>query len=269
MYIYKILKKPFFGKFMVKWRSPLLPAQAQDWTRVSVNSKSGGTIIGLFAHAGTPTAKGTIVLGHPMGKQAKGYFIKQGYTDFLRQNGFNTLVFDINGFGESTHGSFSYFEDIVAMSIKAGELAPGIPIGYHGISLGGQMAAIAFADATHKYSFAIIESAAATLEDFWKKFPIAYAVLRVFNLLLPQYRKKVRMIDRIREAKNLDSLLLIYSRSDDWVALEMGERFKENSPVPTELWVVDQADHAAIMKSRHKKAYKDKILDYFNRAVLG
>jgi hypothetical protein len=47
----------------------------------------------------------------------------------------------------------------------------------------------------------------------------------------------------------------------------MGERFKADSPVPTELWTVKNAKHAAIMKSEHKKEYKQKIIKYFNQEV--
>jgi alpha-beta hydrolase superfamily lysophospholipase len=267
MNIYKILKRPFFGSFMVKWRSPLTLEQQKEWQPIYTISNSGGVIKGLFAKSKTAKAKATIVLGHPMGKEAKGYFIKHGYTDLLRDNGFNTLVFDINGFGESTHGNFSYFEDIIAISIKASELTPEVPIGYHGISLGGQMATIAFADANHKYKFAIVESAATTLEDFWIRFPMAYRTLQLFNLLLPGYRKQVRMIDRIKEIKNLKSLLLIYSKTDDWVSVEMGKKFKENSPVATELWIVNNAKHASIMKSDYKDDYTRKILEYFESSI--
>lgn len=128
----------------------------------------------------------------------------------LRQNGYNVLVFDINGFGESTHGNFSYFEDIVAISIKAKELTPNLQIGYHGISLGGQWATIAFTDISHEYNFAIIESAAATLDEFWINFPVAYKTLKVLNLLLPKYQQRIRMIDRIRETRKLKSILFIY-----------------------------------------------------------
>jgi alpha-beta hydrolase superfamily lysophospholipase len=267
MNIYKILKRPFFGNFMVQWRSPLSPEQKKEWQPISAKSKSGAVIKGLFAKSKTIEEKGTIVLGHPMGKEAKGYFIKYGYTDLLRENGFNTVVFDINGFGESAHGNFSYHEDIVAIGIKASKLTPDIPIGYHGISLGGQMATIAFADTTHRYNFAIVESAATTLEDFWIKFPVAYKVLTLLNLLLPKYRKQVRMIERIKEAKNLQSLLLIYSKSDAWVSVEMGRKFKENCPVETELWIVDNAEHASIMKSEHRDDYANKILDYFDTSI--
>lgn len=261
-HMYKLLKRPFFGRFMVKWQSPLTEIQKQEWKQITVPSKSGGIIHGLFSQ--TPSAKATIVLGHPMGKEAKGYFIKNGYTALLKQNGYNVVIFDINGFGESTHGSFAYYEDIVAIGIKAQSLTPELPIGYHGISLGGQWATIAFADETHPYKFAIIESAATSLEEFWIMFPSAYKALKIFNLFLPRFRKKILMIERIKEAKHLKSLLLIYSKADDWTPPEMGERFKANSPIATELWTVATAKHASIMKSDDKVIYQDKIIAYFN-----
>lgn len=262
--MYRLLKKPFFGRFMVKWRNPLTVEQQKDWQAVQTKSKSGGIIYGLFAKAFTTRAKATIVLGHPMGKEAKGYFIKNGYTDLLRRNGYNCLVFDINGFGESTHGNFSYFEDIVAIGIEAFKLTPNLPIGYHGISLGGQWATISFADETHKYDFAIIESAATTLDDFWIKYPSVYKTLKVLYFFMPKFKKKVNMQERIKEAKRLKSLLLIYSANDEWTPVSMGEIFKANSPIPTELWIVDKASHAAIMKSTHKTEYEEKIISYFN-----
>jgi Serine aminopeptidase, S33 len=262
--MYKLLKMPFFGRFMVTWKNPLSEQAKSEWAIVSTMSKSGGEIKGLFAKSRTKTANATIVLGHPMGKEAKGYFIKNGYTDLLRDNGFNTLIFDINGFGESTHGNFSFFEDIIAAGNLAFELTPNLPIGYHGISLGGQFATIAFADEYHKYNFAIVESAATTLPEFWKKFPFAYVVLKGMYLLMPAYGRKIEMIERIKEAKNLKSLLFIYSNDDELVSPEMGERFKNNSPVPSELWTVKNAKHAQIMKSEYKDAYQKKIVQFFN-----
>lgn len=262
--IYKLFKMPFVGSFMVKWRSPLTEDEKTDWQPVSAKSKSGGLIKGLFARARTPDAKATIVLGHPMGKEAKAFFLKNGYTDLLRDNGFNTLIFDFNGFGESTNGSFSYFEDVLAIAAKVPGITPGLPIGYHGVSLGAQWALIAFTDQSHPFKSAIIESASATTEEFWVKYPAAYKMLKVLNFLLPRYAKKIRPVERIKEVKNLQSLLLIYSDTDEWTPVEMGERLKANSPVPTELWTVENAAHTGIMKSAHQEEYKQKILAYFN-----
>ena len=267
MIFYKLIKKPFFGKFMVAWKNPLTEAQQREWQPLTIESKSGGKLVALFATAKTPNAKATIVLGHPMGKEAKAYFIKNGYTDLLRNNGFNVLVFDINGFGESTFGNFSFYEDIVAVSIKAKSLTPALPIGYHGISLGGQMATIAFTDEDHRFDFAIIESAATTLQEFWKKFPTAFYVLKFMYLFVPRYAKKISMIDRIAEVKKLQSVLFIYSQTDTWVPFSMGERFQKNCNVSSELWKVETAEHAQIIKSSHRKEYEEKILNYFEEAT--
>ncbi|MDX1905618.1 MAG: alpha/beta hydrolase [Bacteroidia bacterium] len=265
MYLYKWLKRPFFGRFMVTWRSPLSPEEQAAWEPVRVSSRSGGTIAGLFS--AVPDAKATLVLGHPMGKEAKGYFIKHGYTDLYRAQGYNVLVFDVNGFGESSHGNFSYFEDIVAIGQKARELTPDLPIGYHGISLGGQWATIAFADPGHVYDFAIIESAATTLEAFWIHFPVAYRTLRIMGVFLPRYKKQISMVDRIREATRLKSVLFIYSETDTWTPVHMGVSFQANCPVPATLWTVPDAPHAMIMKSPYADAYRAKLLEYTAAAV--
>ncbi len=264
---YKLLKKPFFGNYMVKWRNPLSESEKYQWSHVSTKSKSGGMIKGLFAKSNSENPKATIVLGHPMGKEAKGYFLKNGYTDFLRENGYHVLIFDINGFGESSHGNFSYFEDIVAIGIEAQKLTPDLKIGYFGISLGGNMAAISFADPTHPYQFAILESAATTLNEFWKIFPTAYKTLNVLNFLLPKYTNKIKMIERIKEAKNLKSILFIYSEKDSWTPIEMGKRFLENCTIPAELFILKNAEHANATKSIDKELYFEKIISYFDSEI--
>lgn len=253
---------------MVKWQNPLPNDEKANWEQIITKSKSGGLIYGLFAKSITGKSKATIVLGHPMGKEAKGYFLKSGYADFLRSNGYNIYAFDLNGFGESTNGNFSYYEDIISASLKAKELTPDLPIGYHGVSLGGQWATISFADSRHCYNFAIIESAATTLEEFWIHFPIAHKALKLLNILMPKFRKKINMAERIKEAKKLKSILFIYSNNDSWTPVDMGERFKMNSAVPSELWTVENAKHAQIIKSQHAEDYKIKILAYLEENFI-
>lgn len=267
--LYRLLKKPFFGRYMVRWQNPLIEEQRREWQPVTAASRSGATVRGLFApsraDAGPP--KATIVLGHPMSKEAKGYFLKNGYTDLLRRHGYHVLVFDLNGFGESGHGNFSYFEDIVAIGNAVLARTPELPLGYFGISLGGQWATIAFADPHHPYDFAIVESAATTLDEFWVRFPAAHRALRLLTWLLPAFARTINMVERIKEARGLKSLLLIYSEADAWVPVEMGRRFQANSRVPAELWTLPEGQHAQLMKSPGRAAYEAKIVDYFDRAV--
>ena len=224
-------------------------------------------IRGLIGRTTAPVSKAVIVMGHPMGKEAKGYFIKHGYTDWLRQHGYHTLVFDINGFGESTCGSFNFYEDILAVGAEAARRFPDVPVGYFGVSLGAQWATLAFTDEAHPYRFAILESPPSTLEEFWVNFPPAYAALRTMGLLAPRYARRMNTLNRVKEVKHLRSLLLIYSQSDRWTPVSMGERYRERAPVPTELWLVEQAEHAQIMKSDHRAAYQKKILAFFDENV--
>lgn len=267
MTVYKLLKRPFFGRYMVKWRNPLPESEINDWQRITTTSKSEGEIRGLFARSLTGEEKGTIVLGHPMGKEAKGYFLKNGYVDILRNNGYNVVVFDMNGFGESTHGNFSYYEDILAIGHKAQNLTPNIPIGYLGISLGGQWAVIAFTENAHPYKFAVIESAATTLDEFWKNYPFAYGILQILNIFLPRYRKKVNMLNRASELKGLKSILFIYSEADHLTPPSMGRRYSANCNIPSKLLVLENAKHASAMKSVDKEKYIQSIIEYFDGMI--
>ena len=86
-------------------------------------------------------------------------------------------------------------------------------------------------------------------------------------LFVPRYAKKISMIDRIAEVKKLQSVLFIYSQTDTWVPFSMGERFQKNCNVSSELWKVETAEHAQIIKSSHRKEYEEKILNYFEEAT--
>lgn len=265
--IYKLLKKPFFGRFMVEWRSPITGVERSEWDAFTVNSTSGSKIQAWSAKAKTPQAKGTLVLGHPMGKPAKGYFIKHGYADLYRENGFHVVIFDFNGFGESTVGNFSFQDDVAAVGKEVAKRFPELPLGYHGISLGTQSAALAFTEPDHPFTFAVLESATTSLPEFWKHYPSAYRILMTIKFFMPRYARKIHMVERFPEVKNLDSVLFIYSKTDIYTPLEMGKRYLANSPVPADLWVMEKAGHAEAMASPQKEDYQKRLLDYFNDSV--
>jgi pimeloyl-ACP methyl ester carboxylesterase len=245
---------------MIKWENPLSDEDQDKWIPFRIKSKSGALIKGLSMPAASP-ARATIVLGHPMGKDAKGYFLKNGYGPLYHHCGLNVIVFDFNGFGESTFGNFSYFEDIAAVGEFAADQHPSLPLFYHGISMGGQWGTVAFAH-DHPYDFALLESIPTTLDEFWIKYPVPYRVLKLLYFFMPAYARKVRMIDRISELNRIRSLLLIYSETDMYTPVSMGERFKKMSNKPVELWTVPHAEHAKIIKSYHKAEYEEKLIAF-------
>ena len=75
------------------------------------------------------------------------------------------------------------------------------------------------------------------------------------------------MVERIKEAKKLKSILFIYSDTDTWATTAMGKRFHENCAVTSELWTVPVARHAMIIKSEYSEEYKQKIVAYFDHLV--
>ena len=264
--MYRIIKKPFFRNYMVKWRNPLNENQKKEWKRYEIKSRSNSTIVGMFTE-GKNKIKGTIILGHPMKKSAKGYFLNKGYIEKLQQNGFNVFIFDFNGFGESETGSFSFYYDINAIGNKVKKIVPNLPIGYHGISLGAMWSVIAFTENKHPFDFAVIESAPTSLDEFWVKYPLAYKILKIMNILFPKYKKKINMLERFKDIKNLKSILLIYSKTDNITPISMAEKFINKSNIPIELYSVDNAKHANIIGSTHKKEYLNKIIKYFNNQI--
>lgn len=261
--LWSLLKRPFFGAFMVPWRDPLEPSARAQWTPLAARSASGVDLVVWFAAARAP-ARGTVVLAHPMGKEAKAYFLRNGYADLLRDAGLNVVLFDFNGFGESPHGSFDYHEDALAAGRAARAHAPGLPLAYHGISLGAQWGALAFADPAHPFDLAILESGATSLPEFWVRFPVARVALAVLSVLLPRYRRRVHMVERFREARGLQHVLFVYSRADEWTPVEMGERYHAACAVPATLWVLEAAGHARVMRSSERDAYVARVLAFYD-----
>ena len=92
-------------------------------------------------------------------------------------------------------------------------------------------------------------------------------MLIILNLFLPKYTKKINMLERIKEAKKLQSILFIYSKTDNWTPVSMGERFQKNCPIKSELWAIEKAKHAMVMKSDFSETYKQKIIQYFNDQI--
>ena len=132
--IHRLLRKPFFGRFEVPWNWPSPDDQAK-WERVAFENPRGARLAGIWGPAeGEPL--GTLVLAHPMGKAAKGFWLRQGHAYLFRRARFNVLAFDANGFGESEAVSFDYPADILAAGLWAQARTPEISIGLVGASFG-------------------------------------------------------------------------------------------------------------------------------------
>jgi hypothetical protein len=75
---YRLFKKPFFGRFIRPWRWPDDVDQGQ-WQPLSIASGSGARLAALLAETPAAQAKGAVLLAHPMGAAAKGFWLKYGH----------------------------------------------------------------------------------------------------------------------------------------------------------------------------------------------
>ncbi len=260
--VFRLLKKPFFGRFMVPWRNPLPEGEREHWQSFRVKSKTGAEIQLLWHQQ--QNARGTIVLGHPMGKAAKGLFLKNGHAQQLIAKGFNVMVYDFNGFGESQMGSFNFYHDAEAAGLKAQALSPGMKLGYHGMSLGGMWICPVLSKETNPFSYVILESAATTLPEFWKHYPLAHKILRFSFFFIPRQAEYLKPIRHISQLKGVEKLLLIYSDTDDYTPLEMGERFRDQANIEAQLWNATGAEHALAYK-QYGQDYWDKVIGFFDQ----
>ena len=268
MFLYRLLKTPFFGKYRKPWLFPEVE-NAKDWQRLTVLSGSNARLAALFGPSLVEPVVGNVLLAHPMGKDAKGFFLRDGHARFLRENGFNVLLFDFNGFGESQEGSFSYMEDVLASGRELRRLAPNLPTAVVGTSFGGAWAICALSRKGHGFSAAVIEGAFTTLKEFWYRYPVANLVLSALSVLLPKLEQSLRPITQIQSIEGLRKILFIYGESDRAAPVEMGKRLFQACSLPEPdrfFWKMAESGHTqAFMRASQtcRMRYVDFLRESF------
>ena len=272
MNVYTVLKKPFFSRYQKPWSWPAeAEAERGRWRRVEFDNGRGGKLVGLFGEAGPGPARGTVVCAHPMGVEAKGFYLKHGHAQMLRGGGYNVLLFDFNGFGESPDADLLYPDDVLAAARGARELAPGLPVVGLGSSFGAAWLLCALGREGHGLSAAVLECPFTTLDEYWIRYKVAYAVLKVSTVLMPRLLAQLRPVERIRELRGVSKVLFIYGAMDTVTPVSMGERLMAACPLPPEqrsLWVVPEAKHTRALGAA-PEAYRERVLGLLDSALAG
>lgn len=184
-----------------------------SWERVSFHNAAGANLAGLWGTA-HGDAVGTVVLAHPMGKAAKGFWLRQGHASLFRRAALNVFAFDANGFGESTASSFDYPADVLAAGQWAQTRTPELNVGLVGASFGAGWGLCAMARAGNPYKIAVLEAAFPTLPEFWKHYPLAQTVLKASQIVWPAIERKLRPEAEASRVLGHPSVLLIYGAKD-------------------------------------------------------
>jgi alpha-beta hydrolase superfamily lysophospholipase len=257
---YRLFKKPFFGRFVRPWRWPENVEQSQ-WQRLSVDSQSGALIAALLACAHTAEVKGAVLLVHPMGVAAKGFWMKHGHAELLRQAGYHVMLIDLNGFGESTSTTMDYPLDVVAAGRALQAHYPALPVAVLGASMGAAMSLCALAQADHPFKVAVLESTFPTLLHFWSRYPIPKLGIQLSKLLYPAGERSLRPTYAAQGLVGRPELLLIYGEADEFTPVKDGKLLLQalQGKTATEFWQVPGAEHT--------HAYAAQPQDYAQRVV--
>ena len=262
--LHRILRKPFFGRFEVPWAWP----DGEDrsaWERVTIRSGTGSELAGLWG-AARSDAIGTLVLAHPMGKAAKGFWLRQGHARLFRDSAFNVLVFDANGFGESAASSFDYPADILAAGLWAQARAPQLQVGLVGASFGAGWGLCAMARAGSPYKLALLEAAFPTLPDFWKHYPAAHAALRASQLVWPAFERNLRPEREAPKVIGRPAVLMIYGDQDRYTPPEHGHRLLRafGDAAEARISVLPGVDHTFAFRDA-AESYRELAIPFLGR----
>jgi alpha-beta hydrolase superfamily lysophospholipase len=257
---YRLFKKPFFGRFVRPWQWPDNVDQSQ-WRRLRVVSRSGATLAALVADAHTPQAKGAVLMAHPMGTIAKGFWMKYGHAEMLRQAGYHVMVFDLNGFGESSSTTMDFPLDVLAAGQALQKQYPGTPLAVFGSSMGAAMSVCALAQASHPFKAAVLESAFPTLLHFWSRYPIPKLGIQLSKLVYPAGERRLRPTHAAQHLAGQPAVLMIYGDADEFTPVKDGQL----------LWqALKQKTHAEFWQvtgAKHTHAYAAQPAEYARRVI--
>jgi pimeloyl-ACP methyl ester carboxylesterase len=257
--LHRILRKPFFGRFEVPWTWPD-DTDPSRWERVGFANPGGARLVGLWGPA-ERDALGTLVLAHPMGKAAKGFWLRHGHAELFRRSGFHVLLFDANGFGESEPMSFDYPGDILSAGLWAQARVPSLPVGLVGASFGAGWGLCSMARDGSPYRSAVLEGAFPTLPDFWRHYPVAHAALKASQLVWPSMERNLRPEREAARVIGRPPVLLIYGDRDKYTPPQHGERLMKafGDAAQVQMCVIPEVGHTF--------AYRDAAEAYTSRVI--
>lgn len=261
---YRWFKKPFFGRFVRPWRWPD-SIDSSPWHAQSIPSQSGSDLSAFVAVSCAPDIKGAVLLAHPMGAIAKGFWLKHGHAELLRNAGYHVLVFDLNGFGESPSTNMEYPLDVLAAGQHLQNLYPDLPIAVIGASMGAAMSMCAMAHTKHPFKAAILESAFPTLLHFWRRYPLPKLGIQLTKIIYPAGERRMRPLHAAKHLVGDPSILLIYGDKDIYTPIQDGRLLFDalSKVTSTEFWEVNNAKHTLAYPAQPDE-YSNKIIQFLN-----
>ncbi|MFZ1704850.1 MAG: hypothetical protein WAT79_10930 [Saprospiraceae bacterium] len=206
-------------------------------------------------------SKGTVILAHPYLKEAKLFFANQSHKDIYLQNGFNVVIFDFNGFGESKFNDFHFDKDIdeVVSWIKMYHHTS-IIIG-HGISFGASQLIVQCSKNTGQFSGLVIENCIDKSLHYFKRRNLkVYYFLKFIQVINPSYKSNSDFVSLMKNIHHLKSVAFIYGEEDTVTTPEMGNKLMAKCKVPYQSFTGKKSHLKAIEEKNVYGPFLEKFL---------
>jgi len=251
----------FYLPDRIKYDSPERAGLAFE--PVVFHSADGTQLSGWFlpaaGMASPKNARGTVVHMHG---NAQNMTAQWPYVEWVPARGYNVLVFDYRGYGQS-HGKpdpKGVFEDAVA-ALDYVRSRPDIDTGkifVFGQSLGG-MIAIAAAGASPKGVRAVLAEA-----PFHSYTALSDDRTPGEGQIVDESWSATTHVAKLAPVP----LLLVHGTSDKIVPYSHSQMLLAEAREPKRLVTVEGGDHLDIMTERYGTTYQDMMIDHFEQALL-
>ncbi len=243
-----------------------------EYKKVALNSASGTHIIGWLFDAGKDMP--SIAVFHGLGSN-KGVMLER--TQFLVEAGFNVLLIDFRGHGESLADQITFGAkeslDVDAAVRYLRQAYPGKKVGVIGISMGG--AASLLGDSPADIDALVLEGVYSTIEQAIRNrmdiltglfSPVVTPVLTL--QLKPRLGVEAGELDPVKAIGQFKRPIYIIGGDQDRKTLPFEtQALYDMANEPKTLWMVKGAKHGNLHRYAGE-TYETNILNFFSRYLI-
>lgn len=273
----RILRRVLFQRYVVEWEWPHSSEPATGWEPETVYCR--GLRLATLYGRGKEPVQGVVVCVPPTTRASKGYFLTRGYGAALRGAGYDVVLLDLNGFGESPYRSIDYDADILAVGHAAARKRPGLPVGLFGVCLGASYGICAMTLPAHPFRAAVLESPYSSIRDVLKAMDRHVSRTRAYRRgarlipFLAPFFQRFNMVRRARRVVDVERVLFIACGRDAIVppeSVRIIARELRASPSPAartcSVWEVPNAEHLRAVEASPDD-YFERVVGFFDGAL--
>lgn len=250
-----------------------------DWDRIAVSSTDGTKLQGTYIEAPHKPHK-TVIILHGLYQNRT---MSVPYAGIYRQLGYNVLLPDLRGHGESDGNTTDWgvhaVDDLDSWIQLLRQQDPSVEIGIHGISLGAAMSLIyAGSPQGQDVKFYVADSAYGDVLELGQKKLLNYTgdqrLLLGMKLINPFFqaamfyhtRKTLKDVDPAIRVEHMTSpVLFLHGTKDELIPMEVGENLVNRSTSANKKLVLFQGSAHAVALATNPRDYRRTVRTFIEK----